>query len=140
MRRRELEMARTQNSIIAGRGRHKDLAPIQPGTKVRIQGQATKEWDRTGIVTEALAHRKYTVRLDGSGRLSRRNRTHLKPVVVLAPNTPVPPTSQPDPSAPAPPTVQPAAGDLPHAAPSEPVLLRSSRVPKKRSDPDFFYG
>ena len=107
---------------------------------MRIQDQATKEWDRTGIVTEVLAHRQYTVRLDGSGRLSRRNRTHLKPVVVPAPSTPVPPTSQPDSSAPVPPKVQPAAGDSSHAAPSEPVLRRSSRVSKKKSDPDFYYG
>ena len=114
--------------------------PIQPGTKVRIQEQVTKEWDRTGIVTEVLAHRQYMVRLDGSGRLSWHNRTHLKPVVVPAPSTPVPPKSQTDSSAPAPPTVQPAAGDSSHAAPSEPVLRRSFRVPKKRSDPDFFYG
>ena len=139
LRRRELEMARTHDSIVAGRGRHRDLAPIQPGTKVRIQNQATKEWDRSGIVTEALAHRKYTVRLDGSGRLSWRTRTHLKPVVVPTPTTPVPPTSRTDPTAPAPPTVHPATGESPHTDPPEPVLRRSSRVPKKRSDPDFFY-
>ena len=140
LRRRELEMARTHNSIIAGRGRHKDLAPIQPGTKVRIQDQATKEWDRTGIVTEVLPHCQYTVRLDGCGRLSRPNRTHLKSVVVPAPSTPVPPTDQPATGSPQH-TASPEAtshstsghpSDGLATASPETVLCRSTRVRKRK--------
>ena len=140
LRRRELEMARTHNSIIAGRGRHKDLAPIQPGTKVRIQDQATKEWDRTGIVTEVLAHHQYTVRLDGSGRLSRRNRTHLKAVVVPSPSTPVPPTDQLATGSPqhttspeaTPYSISVHPSDEPGTASPETVVRRSTRVRKRK--------
>ncbi|KAK8407630.1 hypothetical protein O3P69_002287, partial [Scylla paramamosain] len=48
---------------------------------------APAAWDRTGLVVEGLAHRQYTVRLDGSGRISLRNRKHLRPT--LAPTPPV---------------------------------------------------
>ena len=54
------------------------LVPLIPGTKVWVQNQMSKVWDRSGIITEALPHCQYTVRLDGSGRLSLRNLKHLK--------------------------------------------------------------
>ena len=57
LRHRELELAKSHDSIITKRGRHRDLAPLQLGSRVRIQDQATNEWDRTGMVIEALAHR-----------------------------------------------------------------------------------
>ena len=61
----------------------KDLAGLQVGQHVSVQNQAgagkiAKQWDRTGVVVEDLGHRKYRVRVDGSGRLTDRNRQFLR--------------------------------------------------------------
>ena len=35
-------------------------------------------WDRTGTVTEQLSHESYSIEVDGSGRVSKRTRQHLR--------------------------------------------------------------
>ena len=59
----------------------KELSQLQVGDKVRCQNTRTKKWDRTGTVVELLKHRQYSIRLDGSRRISLRNRRHLLKVV-----------------------------------------------------------
>ena len=57
------------------------LPPLQLGDKCFIQnqtGNAPKKWDRTGTVTEVLDHDRYGVKLDGSGRVTIRNRRFLR--------------------------------------------------------------
>ena len=57
-------------------------------------GKASKRWDRTGVVEEDLGHRKYTVRIDGSGQLTDRNKQFLrgfKPATLSQPGVYVPP-------------------------------------------------
>ena len=76
------------------RGTQRNLYPLNPGSRVWIQNQVTLDWDRSGTVIEALRHRQYSVRLDGSGRLSRRNRTHLKPISET-PTSTLPPVVKP---------------------------------------------
>ena len=88
LRDRELTLAKAHEDIVARRGTQRNLPPLQLGTKVRVQNQATREWDRTGIVTETLAYRQYTIRLDGSDHLSCHNRVHLRPVLIPTPSTP----------------------------------------------------
>ena len=41
-------------------------------------GKIAKRWDRTGVVVEDLGHNKYRVRIDGSGRVTDRNRQFLR--------------------------------------------------------------
>ena len=41
-------------------------------------GKIAKKWDRTGQVVEDLGYNKYRVRVDGSGRVSDRNRQFLR--------------------------------------------------------------
>ena len=36
------------------------------------------KWGRTGIVVEAMAFKQYRIKLDGSGRITLRNRRHLR--------------------------------------------------------------
>ena len=55
----------------------KDLQQLNVGDKVRCQNARSKKWDRTGEIKEFNGHRQYTVKMDGSGRLSIRNRRHL---------------------------------------------------------------
>ena len=57
------------------------LAPLSVGDSVSIQnrtGSHPLRWDRTGAVVERLQNRQYLVKSDGSGRVLRRTRTHLR--------------------------------------------------------------
>ena len=85
LREREVKLAEAHKEVIRKNGAHKTLPPISTGARVWVQNQASLKWDRSGIITEALGNRQYTVRLDGSGRLSRRNRKHLKLISEPAP-------------------------------------------------------
>ena len=80
-------MAEAHQKIVDKKDIQKTLPPISPGLWVWVQNQASLEWDKSGVVTEALENRQYTVKLDGSGRLSRRNRRHIKPIEDLRPAT-----------------------------------------------------
>ena len=77
---KERAMADNNRKIMERYESSKDLPPITVGTKVHIQNHANNRWDRTGTVKEVLPFRQYTVRMDGSGRLTKRNRRHLKKV------------------------------------------------------------
>ena len=41
-------------------------------------GAKAGAWDRTGTVTEQLPHASYSIKVDGSGRISQRTRQHLR--------------------------------------------------------------
>ena len=61
----------------------KGLPALKVGQHVNIQnqrgtGKIAKRWDRTGVVVEDLGHNKYRVRIDGSGRVTDRNRQFLR--------------------------------------------------------------
>lgn len=60
LRKRELQMAKMQKDL-GNVDTSRRLPPIQTGTRVRVQNQASNRWDRTGIITETLPHRQYTV-------------------------------------------------------------------------------
>ena len=77
LRERERKMSEKHEQIRV-ENTSRSHTPLQTGTPVRAQNPSTKAWDRTGVVTEALPHRQYTVRLDGSGRVTLRNRIHLR--------------------------------------------------------------
>lgn len=79
IRRREQAMVRAQEEIPLMRdGVQRSLPPLEPGMQVRVQDADSKVWDRTGIIVEARPHRQYLVKLAGSGRISTRNRRHLR--------------------------------------------------------------
>ena len=61
----------------------RNLPALKVGQHVNIQnqhgaGKIAKRWDRTGIVVEDLGFNKYRVRVDGSGRVTDRNRQFLR--------------------------------------------------------------
>ena len=64
--------------------------PLTVGQHVACQNMRNKKWDRIGSITEARNFRQYLVRMDGSGRISLRNRIHLKPLLHIRPHLPVP--------------------------------------------------
>ena len=58
----------------------KDLSPISIGSSVIVQDYENKKrWNKSGIVVERKS-RKYTIRMNGSGRVVTRNRRFLKVV------------------------------------------------------------
>ena len=59
----------------------KQIPPLRFGDFVRIQNQIghhPKKWDKTGTVIEVRQFNQYVVRVDGSGRVTLRNRKFLR--------------------------------------------------------------
>ena len=61
----------------------KELPKLKIGDVVLIQNQRgtpkeAKRWDRSGVVLEVEKFDKYVVRVDGSGRITTRNRRFLR--------------------------------------------------------------
>ena len=89
-------------------------------------GKAAKRWDRTGLVLDDLGHNKYRVKVDGSGRVTDRNRQFLRkftPVTQAQPG-PRPEFHQP--------VVDPAEPEIPYQSPT-PVVRDQEPVV---SDPE----
>ena len=64
----------------------RQLPPLNIGENCRIQnqhGQFPKKWDRTGKVVEVKDNDQYVVKVDGSGRLTLRNRRYLRKIQLL---------------------------------------------------------
>ena len=118
-------MDRKQRELVAAKriGQMKDcydkgskaLPKLEVGDKVHVQNQTTirtTKWDGTGIITAILGDRKYEIMMDGSRRITVRNRRHLRKIprkvveeeeedededVISIPSVPVPGTSVPVP-------------------------------------------
>ena len=68
------------------------LPPLSVGDCVRIQNQTgphPTKWDKTGIVIEVRQFDQYVVRVDGSGRVTLRNRKFLRHYVPVVPRSPL---------------------------------------------------
>ncbi|MPC59953.1 Polyprotein P3 [Portunus trituberculatus] len=78
LREKEVQMGEGGDILMAN-STPRQFPPLAPSTCVRVQNQASNEWDHTGLVMQVLPHRQYTVKLDGSGCVSLRNRRDLRP-------------------------------------------------------------
>ena len=59
----------------------KRLPPLKVGHYVRVQNQIGNhptKWDNTGVVVEVRQYDQYVIRMDGSGRVTVRNRKFLR--------------------------------------------------------------
>ena len=66
----------------------RSLAPLSLGDKVFLQnqhGSHPKKWDKSGTVVELGNYDQYWVKVDGSGRLTLRNRRFLRKFVPPSP-------------------------------------------------------
>ena len=61
------------------------LSQLAVQTIVRIQSGG--KWNKTGRIVEVLPNRQYRIKVDGSGRVTLRNRRFLKAVELNAPTT-----------------------------------------------------
>lgn len=71
----------------------KRLAELRVGDRVQVQNQVghhPTKWDRTGSIVEVHQYHQYLVRMDGSGRLSSRNRKFLRKFQPVNPTLPRP--------------------------------------------------
>ena len=69
----KIEEDRTRNS--------REQKELEPGTIVQIQNQHGKEplrWDKSGTVVENRGNQQYSIKMDGSGRMTLRNRRFLR--------------------------------------------------------------
>ena len=67
------------------------LPPLIVGDTVSVQnmsGSHPLRWDRTGVIVERLEHRQYLVKIDGSGRVLLRTRSHLRKINPTTRNNP----------------------------------------------------
>ena len=59
----------------------RELEPLEIGQVVLVQNQTgprAKRWDQLGTVVEKVNQSSYLIKMDGSGRVSKRNRQYLK--------------------------------------------------------------
>merc|ERR1711873_394708 len=62
----------------------RDLPSLDVGDMVQIQnqrGNAPRRWCKSGKIVEKLEFNQYLIKVDGSGRLTRRNRRFLKRII-----------------------------------------------------------
>ena len=83
--------------------------PLKVGDTASVHdqhGNSPLKWDNTGTKVEVGAFDNYTIKIDGSGRLTNRNRRFLRPVrsykemisrPAPAADKTAPPCSQPEP-------------------------------------------
>merc|ERR1712089_69765 len=65
-------------------GGARDLPDLKVGDMVQIQNQRgvdPKRWCKSGKIVEKLDFNQYLVKVDGGGRLTRRNRRFLKKII-----------------------------------------------------------
>ena len=91
---RELALSRRDHNIQESYNMTShNLAPLTIGTAVPVQNQRgnyPKRWERTGQIVDILPNRQYNIRMDGSGRITLRNRRFLKPTITQALPNPYP--------------------------------------------------
>ena len=130
---RELAMkARFSRGLERWSEHTRNLAPLSVGQRVLLQnqygaGKTAKRWDRSGTVLESLGYNKYRIRVDGSGRVTDRNRQFLRQFsnVTLTEPGSSSPTSQTPPQ----PAVTAAPPQPAVTAPPEPAVTTAPDLP-----------
>ena len=70
----------------------KRLPPVVVGDKVRVQNQTgphPTKWDKTGTITEVRQYDQYVIKMDGSGRMTVRNRKFLRKYIPVMKSAPI---------------------------------------------------
>ena len=129
------------------------LPPLRVGDTVRIQNQIgphPTKWDKTGLVIEVRQFDQYVVRVDGSGRVTLRNRKFLRRYLPAVPRPPVnafapglatrgpgTPSATPKPTEQRPPVARGSeAPSAPKPTEQHPPGSRGDPLPPSRSQPD----
>ena len=133
------------------------LPPLKVGDHVYLQnlvGNHPRRWERTGTVVEVRQYHQYVIRVDGTGRVTIRNRQHLRkftpfhgmpsvgtfvtptPVVEqprdVVSNRPPPRATTPQVTQPSVPSSPPCRAQTPLVPQSQPSLDQSTRASTPR--------
>ena len=124
------------------------LVPLSTQTAVMVQEKGN--WSKTGRIVEVLKNRQYRVRMDGSGRLSLRNRRFLRPILPRVSSNPpvqhlpIPSASTDGPDDTTNPIPTPMTTDEPaplardeataHNQPEVPAQVNTKRIPRMLKD------
>ena len=76
-----VKFARIERDMSGGA---RNLTSLEVGDIVQIQdqrGNTPRRWNKSGRIVEKLEFDQYLVKVDGSGRLTRRNRRFLKKII-----------------------------------------------------------
>ena len=94
--RRELAHAKrhikTEEALHRG---SKQLLPLIEGDLVSVQdqnGNTPRRWSKTGKILESLGHDSYLIKVDGSNRITKRNRQFLRRIEPFVADTDLPAT------------------------------------------------
>ena len=91
VRRREEILHKRNAKLIKRYNRHThNLCPLQTGDTVTIQNPLNHRWNTTGKIISVLPERQYKIRVDGSRRITLRNRRFLKKCKLKPAPTPIP--------------------------------------------------
>ena len=110
----------------------KQLLTLIPGDNVYVQDQHGKtptRWNKSGTILEALPHDSYLVKIDGSGKVTKRNRKFLRKFEPFGPK-PYRPLAPPPPAAPWTPAPAAAWTPPPECPPPPPT-----QAPREESRP-----
>ena len=129
-------ITRTTESL---RAHSRPLRPLSLGERVFLQNQQgpnPTKWDRSGLVVESAGHDQYRVKVDGSGRITLRNRRFLRSYTPTTPSIrpQQPPAHQPTSSADQCPHPQPPVPPQPNAE-SQHIPGAKPYVPTAALDP-----
>lgn len=67
-----------------------NLPPLQAGDTVAIQNPVNRRWNKTGKIISSLPDRQYRIRVNGSRRITLRNRRFLRKCELKPTPTPIP--------------------------------------------------
>ena len=127
----------------------RNLPALCPGSRVLIQnqygaGKVAKKWDKSGLILENLGFNKYRVKVDGSGRITDRNRQFLKQFTPVTPSMPGPTPNlvNPTPQTQVPLNPTPAKERLQHfvdpaPSPTTPPIPQLEDIPNSPASPSF---
>ena len=94
-------------------------------------GKIAKKWDKTGLVLEDLGHNKYRIKVDGSGRVTDRNRQYLRQFTPVTSTLPGPrPETNYIPEPVAEPTYQPRNNSEPVVQPTPDMIPEVPSTPR----------
>ena len=83
LRHRESSMRQNATKLKCEEQRKVLLGDLPVGCEVLCQNTHNNQWDKSGIVVDCCGFRQYKVKLHGSGRITLRNRIHLRRVHVF---------------------------------------------------------
>ena len=92
IRERTFSKRNMENASLYNKFASKPKKQLYVGESVAVQDNihGKKRWQQTGVVVESKPDiRQYLVRVDGSNKVTRRNRRHLRPIISEHPDPPV---------------------------------------------------